>query len=222
LNEFQHLVFFLKSAQSYISFSIPYQISGNMSVFTGSVAKNSGSSNFLFVPPEAVVTLLHQIHQHNLKKYIMKTFLILPVLAILLASCSNSDTTSDPVADLSTKTNMVVQSDWVVTQYTDSGKDETTDYSGYKFKFNTDGTFVAVSSAATFNGTWNLAQGSNSPDDSGTNSTDDKLNKLTISITGNKQLDNLSHKWLADKITATEIWLRDDNVASNEILRFGK
>ena len=152
----------------------------------------------------------------------MKTFLILPVLAILLASCSNSDTTSDPVADLSTKTNMVVQSDWVVTQYTDSGKDETTDYSGYKFKFNTDGTFVAVSSAATFNGTWNLAPGSNSPDDSGNNSTDDKLNKLTISITGNKQMDHLSHKWLADKITATEIWLRDDNVASNEILRFGK
>lgn len=152
----------------------------------------------------------------------MKTFLILPVLALIFASCSNSDTTSDPVADLSTKTNMVVQSDWIVTQYTDSGKDETTDYSGYKFKFNTDGTFVAVSYTTTYNGTWLLAQGSNSPDDSGNNSTDDKLNKLTISITGNKQMDDLSHKWVSDKITATEIWLRDDNATSNEILRFGK
>ncbi len=152
----------------------------------------------------------------------MKTFLLLPALAIFFASCSNSDSTSDPVADLSTKTNMVVQSDWIVTQYTDSGKDETTDYSGYKYKFNTDGTFVAVSSTATYNGTWLLAQGSNSPDDSGNNSTDDNLNKLTISISGNKQMDHLSHKWLTDKITATEIWLRDDNVASNEILRFGK
>jgi|GEM_PF-794994 len=152
----------------------------------------------------------------------MKTFLLLPALAIFFASCSNSDSTSDPVADLSTKTNMVVQSDWIVTQYTDSGKDETTDYSGYKYKFNTDGTFVAVSSTATYNGTWLLAQGSNSPDESGNNSTDDNLNKLTISISGNKQMDHLSHKWLTDKITATEIWLRDDNVASNEILRFGK
>jgi hypothetical protein len=35
-------------------------------------------------------------------------------------------------------------------------------------------------------------------------------------------MDHLSHKWLAEKITATEIWLRDDNVTSNEILRFGK
>lgn len=152
----------------------------------------------------------------------MKKLFLLPVLALFFASCSNNDTTSDPVADLTTKTNMVVQSNWTITQYTDSGKDETSDFSGYKFTFNTDGTFVAVSSSATFNGTWTLAQGSSSPDDSGNNSADDKLNKLTISITGNKQMDNLSHKWLTDKITATEIWLRDDNVASNEILRFGK
>ena len=152
----------------------------------------------------------------------MKKLLLIPALAILFASCSKNDTTSDPVADLSTKTNMVVQSDWKITQVTDSGKDETADFADYRFKFNTDGTFVAVSSTATFNGTWSLAQGSTSPDDSGNVSADDKLNKLTISISGNKQMDKLSHKWLTDKITATEIWLRDDNLASNEIVRFGK
>lgn len=152
----------------------------------------------------------------------MKTLLLIPALAILIASCSNSDTTSDPVADLTTKTNMVVQSDWSITQYTDSGKDETSDYSGYRFKFNTDGTFVAVSAMATFNGTWSLTQGSNSPDDSGNNPGDDNLSRLTITISGNKLMEDLSHKWLTDKITATEIWLRDDNAASNEVLKFGK
>ncbi len=152
----------------------------------------------------------------------MKTIFLIPALALLFASCSKSDTTSDPVADLTTKANMVVQSNWSVTQYTDSGKDETIDFADYKFKFNTDGTLVAVSSTATFNGTWTLAQGNTTPDDSGNISADDKLNKFTISITGNKQMDNLSHKWLTDKITASEIWLRDDNVTSNEILRFGK
>jgi len=152
----------------------------------------------------------------------MKALLLLPALVILLASCSKSDTTSDPVADLTIKTNMVVQSEWAVTQYTDSGNDETSDYTGYTFKFNTDGTFVSVSSGGTFSGTWTLAQGSTNSDDSGDDATDDKISKLTITITGNKQMDHLSHKWLAEKITATEIWLRDDNVASNEILRFGK
>ena len=151
----------------------------------------------------------------------MKKLFFIPVLAILFAACSNSDTTSDPVADLSTKTNMVMQSNWKVTQYIDSGKDETSDFAGYSFIFNTDGNFTAVASGATYTGSWILAAGSNSPDDSGNNS-DDNLDKLTITISGNKQMDDLNHKWLVEKITATEIWLRDDNVASNELLRFGK
>jgi hypothetical protein len=150
----------------------------------------------------------------------MKTLFLLPALALLIASCSHNDSTTDPVADLTIQTNMVAQNDWIVTKYTDSGIDETSDYAGYKFSFNTNGSFVAVSSTETLNGTWVLAQGSSSSDDSA--SADDKLNKLTISITGNKKMDHLSHKWLTDKITATEIWLRDDNVTSNEVLRFGK
>ena len=152
----------------------------------------------------------------------MKTFLFLPAFAIIIASCSKNDTTSDPAADLAAKTQMVIQSDWIVTQLTDSGIDETANFSGYKFKFNTDGTFVAMLSGTTFNGTWVLEQGKTSPDDQGNLTSDDKLNKLTINIPGNKLMDKLNHKWVADKITATEIWLRDDNVLSNEILRFGK
>jgi hypothetical protein len=152
----------------------------------------------------------------------MKKLFLFPLLAVLFASCSNSDTTSDPVADLSTKTNMVIQSDWKVTQYIDSGKDETGDFAGYSFTFNTDGSFTAVSSSATYTGSWILAAGSSSPDDSGNSTSDDNLDKLTITVSGNKQMDDLSHKWLVEKITATEIWLRDDNVASNELIRFGK
>jgi hypothetical protein len=117
---------------------------------------------------------------------------------------------------------MVIQSDWKVTQYIDSGKDETGDFAGYSFTFNTDGSFTAVSSSATYTGSWILAAGSSSPDDSGNSTSDDNLDKLTITVSGNKQMDDLSHKWLVEKITATEIWLRDDNVASNELIRFGK
>ena len=152
----------------------------------------------------------------------MKALLLIPALAIAFASCSKSDSTSDPLADLTTKTNMVTQSEWTVTQITDDGNDETSDFAAYKFEFNTDGTFVAVSPDVTFSGTWVLGQANTKPDDSGNDATDDKFNKLTITIAGNKQMDHLSHKWLTDKITATEIWLRDDNVASSEILRFGK
>jgi hypothetical protein len=160
--------------------------------------------------------------RNNLKNKFMKTFFLLPVLAILFASCSKSDTTSDPVADLAVQKNIVVQSDWTITQITDNGIDITADFSGYKFKFNTDGTMVAVSSDTTYTGSWVLGLGNAKSDDNSDISSDDKLNKLTISLSGSIQMNRLSHKWLADKITATEIWLRDDNLASNEILRFGK
>jgi len=153
----------------------------------------------------------------------MRSLLLLPVLAILFASCSKSDTTSDPNADMAVQQNIVVQSDWTITQFTDSGIDKTPGFSGYKFKFNTNGTLVAVSADTTFTGSWVLVLGNTKPDDNGNISSDDKLNKLTISFSGSLQImDRLNHKWLADKITATEIWLRDDNVASTEILRFGK
>ena len=152
----------------------------------------------------------------------MKTLFLLPFLAIIFASCSKNETPSDPLADLATKASMVVQSEWIVTQFTDSGKDETSTYSGYKFKFNTDGTFIAAPSDTTYTGTWILELGSNKTDNYGNISADDKLNRLTISINGSVQMNQLSHKWLTDKITATEIWLRDDNLASNEILKFGK
>jgi len=152
----------------------------------------------------------------------MKTLALLPILAMFVFACSNTDTTSDPVADLSAKTQMVMKSDWKVSSYLDSGKDETSDFSGYRFAFNTDGTFVATLNSSTFNGSWTLLQGSTKPDDSGNLSNDDKLAKLTITISGNKQMDNLSHKWLVDKITDSEIWLRDDNPLSAEVLKFNR
>jgi hypothetical protein len=152
----------------------------------------------------------------------MKSLLLLPFLAILFASCSKSDTSSDPVADLTVQKNIVVQSDWIITQFIDSGIDETSEFSGYRFRFNSDGTIDAVASDTTFTGSWVLGLGNTKPDDSGNISDDDKLNKMTISLSGNAQINHLGHKWLVDKISSTEIWLRDDNVASNEILRFGK
>jgi len=43
------------------------------------------------------------------------------------------------------------------------------------------------------------------PDDSGNNSTDDNLDKLTITISSNKLMNDPIHMWLVEKITTTEI-----------------
>ena len=149
----------------------------------------------------------------------MKKLIYLPLLTlvILVVSCSKSETT-DPATDLTTQNNMVSTGDWKVTQYLDSGIDETSDFSGLNFSFNTDGTIVASSTTASFTGTWSLASQTGSDDPA----TDDKFHKFTIDVAGDKLMNKVSKKWLAEKVTATEIWLRDDNVLSNETLRFGK
>lgn len=152
----------------------------------------------------------------------MKALFLLSAMAIILASCSKNDTTSDPAADLAAKSSFVTTGDWKVTQYSEMGIDASSDFSAYTIQFNSDGTFKASTTSDSFTGTWVMAQPAASVDDSGNNATDDKFSKFTIDVTGNKLMDKLSHKWLIDKVTATEIWLRDDNIASNEILRFGK
>jgi hypothetical protein len=143
----------------------------------------------------------------------MKTSIKLFVLAlaISLASCSksNDDNPSD-----NNNVNDQVSGNWTVTYYYDSGKDETSDYSGYSFEFATDGTLTATHSTGTFAGTWRI--GDSSSDD------DSSSNRFVITITGNKRMDDLQDDWVIDSISDTEIRLRDDNPASAEELRFGK
>jgi len=141
----------------------------------------------------------------------IKLFLL--ALTISLASCSKSND-DNPSNNSNNNNTEQVSGDWQVTYYFDSGKDETNNYSGYTFIFNTGGQMQAVNGTGTYNGTWQI--GDRSSDD------DSASNKFVISITGNKQLDDLQDDWVIVKITDTEISLKDDNPASAEELRFGK
>lgn len=142
----------------------------------------------------------------------MKTTAKLLIIALTfsLVSCSKSNDTNPS----STNKTDQVSGNWTVTYYLDSGKNETSDFSGYTFEFNSGDVLVATNSLNTFTGTWTIGDRSSSDDSSS--------NKLVITIAGNKAMDNLQHDWLIVKITDTEIWLRDDNVSSNEEIRFGR
>jgi hypothetical protein len=147
----------------------------------------------------------------------MKTSIKLFVLAlaISLASCSKSnDDNPSNNNNNNSNINEQVSGNWTVTYYFDSGKDETSDYSGYSFEFATDGTLTAIHSTGNFAGTWRI--GDSSSDD------DSSSNRFVITITGNKRMDDLQDDWVIDSISDTEIRLRDDNPASAEELRFGK
>ena len=138
--------------------------------------------------------------------------LFLLALTISLASCSKSN--DDNPSSSSTNKTQQVTGNWTVTYYSDSGKNETSDFSGYSFAFNAGGVLEAMNGQASYTGTWRI--GDQSSDD------DSSSNRLVISITGNKNMDDLQDDWLIIKISDTEIQLQDDNLSSAEELHFGR
>jgi len=144
----------------------------------------------------------------------MKTSIKLFLIALTLSVASCSKSTDDNPSSTSTDKSEQLTGNWTVTYYFDSGKDETHDYNGYSFEFAADGSLKAVKGSSTYNGSWRI--GDSSSDD------DSSSNKLVITITGNKYMDDLQDDWLIEKINSNEIWLKDDNLSSAEELRFGR
>jgi hypothetical protein len=119
---------------------------------------------------------------------------------ILTASCSRS---------LDNPNNGVIDGAWKVTLFTDSGNNETSDFTGYIFVFNNNGIVTATKSGASQNGTWSTSS-----------------NKFNINLgpkdNNNKPLGELTDDWKIISSSNTEIKLMDDNSSSDEFLTFTK
>ena len=123
----------------------------------------------------------------------------------LIVSCTKSD-------DLASGTQQLVTSGtWRVTLFTDSGNDETTDFTGYVFSFNNGGTLSAVKNAVTKTGSWSV-----------NNSSGKLIIDLGPKVDANKPLGELTDDWKILSSSSSEIRLGDDNSASNEFLTFTK
>ncbi len=93
---------------------------------------------------------------------------VLPVFSFFLTQCS-SDNADDPMLDPAVSaqlvTDLAVSGTWVIQSYIDSGTDETSDYNGYIFTFNSDGSLVADNGSTTVTGTWSVTTDDSSDDD---------------------------------------------------------
>lgn len=135
----------------------------------------------------------------------MKKFLFgALLLALGVGACTKSpDDNSGPDPQLS-------GGKWVVDYFFDKDKVEASNFSGYSFEFNTDGTFMAYTPGGTsIAGTWNTHF-------------DDSVDKLQIAITGASPLDDLNQDWVITGKTDTALKLKDDNTSHLEELHFKK
>jgi hypothetical protein len=130
-----------------------------------------------------------------------KLLCVLFVLLLAGAGCTKSSDdnsgTNDP---------QVNSGKWKVTFYWDKDKDETSDFSGYAFEFQSNGTLLAtVPGGTTVSGTWSITS-----------------TKFIISITGTDPLNSMTHDWLLLEKTDTLIRLQDDNTTHQEELHLEK
>lgn len=134
-------------------------------------------------------------------------------------SCSKDEAEVDEeitAADMAKIKSTVEAGDWMITSYVDSENDETTEYVGYVFNFNVDGTLGATNGSVSVSGAWSLAH---SDDDSANEDVD-----FNIFFTTPDLFEELADDWIIVKYSTTKIELKNlnDTDASLDYLTFEK
>lgn len=129
-------------------------------------------------------------------------------LMLLTAACTTDGENDDMFnlaqieADVEKITNTAMTGPWIITNFVDSGRNETADFKGYGFSFNQDGSLVANNGSATVTGTWSVTRDDDFEDDSSDDSSSgnddgvDDCNSCTVEL-------------LTEVLTACEDWFVD-------------
>jgi hypothetical protein len=133
-----------------------------------------------------------------------KVFLFLSICSIVFAGCTKEDAPSSVA-------NAVTSGTWTVTHFSERSNNETSDFSGYTFTFQSNGKVLASKNGVIKEGNWSESTSSQ---------------KLIIDLgpkdSNNEPLGELSDHWVIVSKTSTKINLADDNTSSNELLEFTK
>jgi len=141
-----------------------------------------------------------------MKTHFFSKSLLIITLIVMLVSCKKDDDNS-PANNSASTSSILTTGSWHVSYFHESSNDHTSNFSGYTFNFNTNGTMTAMKSSVTTNGTWSV---------------DDSNNEFHMSIGNDIPLNELSKGWIINSKTSTEIKMIDDNTTHNEELHFVK
>lgn len=140
-----------------------------------------------------------------------KFFYLFVVLSVLnvLNSCSKNDSDvadGDKItaADIGAIKKAVTSGDWYITYYFDTDKEETSDYNGYVFTFNTDGALGVTNGNTALSGAWSVTDSSTS-DDSSEGDIDFNIFFATPDIFQELSDDWVIQKYSDDKITLIDV-----------------
>lgn len=129
---------------------------------------------------------------------------------LMSSMCSNDDddgNSNNNNQEIAQIENTAESGTWRITNFNDSGENETSDFSGYDFSFNSDGSLVATNGTNTLTGTWSVTDDSNSSDDS---SSDDDIDfNIFFPVPDSNDFEDLNDDWDVVTTTSTRIELID-------------
>ena len=135
----------------------------------------------------------------------MKYCLLATMITFICYSCSSDDNDSsntDAQLILEIETH-AINGLWQISNYNDSGDDETSDYNGYTFNFEANGVLTATNGANVLTGTWSVTS-SNS--DSGD---DDIEFNIFFNVSEAHVFDDLIDDWEVSTTSSSQISLFD-------------
>jgi hypothetical protein len=118
-------------------------------------------------------------------------------LLALLSFSACKDNSNSPSDSQSINQN-ITAGNWVITYYWDDGKEETSDYSGYEFKFDANGVAIVSGNSETISGTWSSG-------------TDDSRLKLYLIFSSPSLFEKISDDWHIIEQSSTKIRLGDES-----------
>ena len=128
------------------------------------------------------------------------------LLCFLMISCeSEDDGPAVSTIDVEQVKAVVVSGTWSVVTYEEDGVDETSNFSGYGFSFNADGTINVSNGSTSISGAWSILSDSNSSDDDSNDSDDIDFN---IFFTSPANFAEISEDWEIVSYSSTRIELR--------------
>ena len=133
-----------------------------------------------------------------------RKFSIIPVVVLIfiMIGCGEDDLPAplNPAATAQETSNTAQNGTWRVTYFFDTDTDETSNFTGYSFTFNGDGSVAAVNGSTTVTGTWTVTGGSSSSSD------DDHF---VVFFASPPDFADLSDDWSIVSVSTTKIELID-------------
>lgn len=138
-----------------------------------------------------------------MKTQFLKGIIMLCFVSFSLSACSSDDDGDTPnnSSEIAQIQDQVVNGTWRITNFIDSGQDETSDFNNYNFTFSSNGNLSATNITTTETGNWSVSNSSSSSDDIDFN--------INFNVLDTNDFDDLNDDWDIVSHTDNKIVLID-------------